>query len=46
VSLNKASDFLHHPHHNNECSRDLIKQLRGFLAQAGVSLSSYEAEKD
>jgi hypothetical protein len=46
VSLNKASDFLHHPHHNNECSRDLIKQLREFLAQAGVSLSSYEAGKD
>jgi hypothetical protein len=46
VSLNNASDFLHHPHHNNECSRDLIKQIREFLAQAGVSLSTYEAKKD
>ena len=45
VSLNKASDFLHHPHHNNECSRELIKQLREFLAHAGVSLSTYETEK-
>jgi hypothetical protein len=44
VTLNKASDFLHHPHHNSECSRDLIKQLREFLAHAGVSLSTYEAE--
>lgn len=43
--LNKASDFLHHPHHNNDCSRDLIKQVREFLAHAGVSLSAYEAKK-
>lgn len=43
VSLNAVSDFLHHPHHNNECSRDLIKQVREFLAHAGVSPSSYEA---
>lgn len=46
VTLNQASDFLHHPHHNSECSRDLIKQVREFLTQAGVSLSSYEAHKD
>ncbi len=46
VTLNQASDFLHHPHHNSECSRDLIKQVREFLTQAGVSLSSYEADKD
>lgn len=45
VSLNQASDFLHHPHHASECSRDLIKQVREFLTQAGVSLSSYEADK-
>jgi hypothetical protein len=46
VSLNQTSDFLHHPHHNSECSRDLIKQLREFLAHAGVSLSAYEANKN
>lgn len=45
VSLNQVSDFFHHPHHNSECSRDLIKQLREFLAHAGVSLSAYEAKK-
>lgn len=45
VSLNQASDFLHHPHHNSDCSRDLIKQVREFLTHAGVSPSTYEAEK-
>ena len=45
VSLNTASDFLHHPHHNNECSRDLLKQVREFLAHAGISPSAYEADK-
>ena len=42
VTLNEVADFLHHPHHSNECSRDLIKHLRQFLTHAGVSLSSYE----
>lgn len=46
VSLKQASDFFHHPHHNSDCSRDLIKQLREFLARAGVSPSAYEAEKN
>jgi hypothetical protein len=46
VSLNQASDFLHHPHHHSECSRDLIKQVREFLAHAGVSPSAYEAKED
>jgi len=45
VSLNTACDFLHHPHHNNECSRDLLKQVREFLAHAGISPSAYEADK-
>ena len=45
VSLNRASEFIHHPHHNSDCSRDLIKQVREFLAHAGVSPSSYEAKK-
>lgn len=43
VTLNNASDFLHHPHHSSDCSRDLIKQVRALLAHAGVSPSTYEA---
>lgn len=46
VTLHQASDFLHHPHHASECSRDLIKQVREFLTQAGVSLSGDDAAKD
>jgi len=46
VSLHTVSDFFHHPHHNSECSRDLMKQVRDFLARAGVSLASYEADKN
>jgi len=42
VSLNRASGFIHHPHNNSDCSRDLIKQVREFLAHAGVSPSAYE----
>lgn len=37
VTLNGVTDFLHHPHHSSVCSRDLIKHLRDFLVQAGVS---------
>lgn len=44
VKLNRAEVFLHHPHHSNVCDRSLIKQLREFLAHAGVSVSSYEGE--
>lgn len=43
VLLNKHEFFLHHPHHSNEFSRQAIKDLRTFLAGAGVSPSSYEA---
>jgi DNA-binding NarL/FixJ family response regulator len=46
VSIGQTIVFLHHPHHNSDCSRDLIKQVREFLAHAGVSPSSYEAKKD
>ena len=43
VTINQATDFLHHPHHNSDCSRDLVKQVRSLLAHAGVSHSTYEA---
>lgn len=45
VTLNGVTDFLHHPHHGSECTREHIKHLREFLGHAGVSLSSYEADK-
>jgi len=45
VTLNNVSEFLHHPHHHSECSRDLIKQVRDFLTQADVSPSTYAAHK-
>ncbi len=37
VTLHAVSDFVHHPHNNSACSRDLLKQVRTFLANAGVS---------
>jgi len=45
VTLNGVTDLLHHPHHSSVCTRDHIKHLREFLSHAGVSLSSYEAQK-
>lgn len=44
VTLNGKTDFLHHPHHGNECSRDLIKHIGDFLVSAGVSPSVYEED--
>lgn len=45
VVLNGVTDFLHHPHNNSDCTRDLIKKVREFLTHAGVSPATYEAEK-
>jgi hypothetical protein len=42
VTLNRMEVFLHHPHQGNTCSRTDIKQLREFLARAGVTLAAYE----
>lgn len=46
VTLNGVTDFVHHPHHGTECTREHIKHLREFLTHAGVSPSKYEEEKD
>lgn len=46
VVLNRVEGFLHHPHHSNVCDKQTIKVLREFLAHAGVSPSSYEAERN
>lgn len=43
VVLNRVEGFLHHPHHGSECTRQDIKQLREFLAHAGITPSSYES---
>lgn len=37
VTLNEVTDFLHHPHRSSVCTRDHIKHLKNFLAQAGVA---------
>ncbi len=37
VTLNEVTDFLHHPHRSSVCTRDHIKHLKSFLAQAGVA---------
>ena len=42
VILNGVEVFLHHPHNSPTCPKLEIKQIREFLARAGVTLSSYE----
>jgi HicA-like toxin of HicAB toxin-antitoxin system len=44
VVLHGVEGFLHHPHHSNACTPQSIKQLREYLAHAGVSPSQYEDE--
>jgi hypothetical protein len=44
VVLNGIEGFLHHPHQSNVCSKQNIKQLREYLARAGVSPALYEGE--
>ena len=45
VLLNKREYFIHHPHHNTEFGKQDVKHLREFLASAGVTPSSYEADE-
>ncbi|ATG89781.1 type II toxin-antitoxin system HicA family toxin [Methylomonas koyamae] len=45
VVLNQVEGFLHHPHHSGVCSKQEIKHLREYLAQAGISVAQYEAER-
>jgi hypothetical protein len=44
VVLNGIECVLHHPHHGNEFTKQDIKQLRGHLAQAGISPSLHETD--
>lgn len=46
ISLNGVTEFIHHPHHGTTCSRELVKQVREFIAHAGISPSTYETEKN
>lgn len=40
VVLNGVEGFLHHPHNSNTCTKQDIKQIREYLASAGVSPSA------
>lgn len=44
IVLNRVEAYLHHPHNSSTCGRQEIKQLREFLAHAGVTLSTYTAD--
>lgn len=46
VVLNRQEYFLHHPHQGSVFGRQDIRHLREFLTRAGVSLSSYEAQRE
>lgn len=46
VVLNKVEGVLHHPHHGGVCSKQEIKHLREYLAQAGVSPALYEEQRN
>jgi len=46
VVLNNIEGILHHPHHSSVCTKHDIKQLREYLAHAGISQLLYETEKD
>ncbi len=43
VMLNRMEGILHRPHHSNVLSVQAVKQLREYLARAGVTPSRYEA---
>ena len=45
VTLNRVEAFLHQPHNSSTCGRSEIKGIREFLAHAGVTLASYEADE-
>lgn len=42
IKLNRMEDILHRPHHSNVLDVRGLTHLRGFLARAGVTPSSYE----
>jgi len=45
VVLKQREFYLHHPHHSNEFSKQAVKDLREFLASAGITPSLYDASQ-
>ena len=45
VVLKQREFYLHHPHHSNEFSKQAVKDLREFLAAAGITPSLYDASQ-
>jgi hypothetical protein len=45
VVLNGIEGFLHHPHHSNVLQRQDVKNLRQYLASAGVTPSLYGTQE-
>ena len=46
VVLNRREFFVHHPHHGTDIPKQEIKQIREWLASAGVTLSSFDEQQD
>lgn len=46
IVLNKVEGFLHHPHNSTTCTKQDIKQLREYLAHAGITLSAYQEKRE
>ena len=44
VLLNGIQGTLHRPHHSGVCEKHDIRHLRDYLVEAGVSLSTLDAE--
>lgn len=44
VLLNRAEGVLHRPHHSSVLDRQDVRNLREFLARAGVTPSQYESK--
>ena len=46
VKLNHHEGILHRPHHGNTLGRQDVLNVRGYLAMARVTPSSYETRKE
>ncbi|HEY2344513.1 MAG TPA: type II toxin-antitoxin system HicA family toxin [Xanthomonadaceae bacterium] len=44
VRLGRAEGVLHKPHHGSTLDRNGVRNLRGYLASAGVTPSQYETK--
>ncbi|MBL8480707.1 MAG: type II toxin-antitoxin system HicA family toxin [Rhodocyclaceae bacterium] len=46
ILLNGREGFFHMPHHGNACNPQSIRELRDYLAHAGVSPARYEMDDE